>query len=188
MIRCVCCQYFVVLFVARLHWLHVLLSKHKQQIFLLSSCLISLSAPPPPPAGESGYYAEAAFRDGYRTPAPVRLQLTSEWVLRRGGCPWHHEQPPGRDERGQIGRSSTNLVKDIKCWDSETSKDKLTLWTVSPSKKRIWVLHTTTEARSGCSKKKKCCRGYRIWTHSNHLCEKGERQDSNRMTHMWLLV
>lgn len=51
----------------------------------------------PFPAGESGYYAEAAFRDGHRSPAPIQLQFSSERILGRGGRPWHHEQPTGRD-------------------------------------------------------------------------------------------
>lgn len=55
------------------------------------------------PAGKSGHHAEAAFRNGHREPAPVELQLQAERIFRGGGSPWHHEQPTGRDQRGQIG-------------------------------------------------------------------------------------
>lgn len=68
-------------------------SRHRQQ--KCPHLLIPLSLSPP--AGESGYYAEAAFGDGHWAPAPVQLQFTSERILRRGGRPWHHEQPAGRD-------------------------------------------------------------------------------------------
>lgn len=62
------------------------------------------------PSGELGYNAEAALWDGHRAPASDQLRLPSEWFLRRCGRPGHHEQPAGRDQRGQIGRVVWNFL------------------------------------------------------------------------------
>lgn len=72
---------------------------------LFPPLLIGLSLPRYP-AGESGSHAEAAFGDGHRAAASARFQFAPERVLRRGGRPWHHEQPAGRDQRGQIGEAA----------------------------------------------------------------------------------
>lgn len=68
--------------------------------------------------GQPRYYAETAVGNGRRSPTPVQLEFTPEWILRRGGRPWHHEQPPGRDQRGQIeGKtlSTSFLGGDKRC-------------------------------------------------------------------------
>lgn len=74
------------------------------------------------PAGELGHHAEAAVGDGGRTPAAVRrLLLASERLLGRGGRPGHHEQPAGRDQRGQI-RSCLKKKKQIQKIEEEESE------------------------------------------------------------------
>lgn len=74
-------------------WLKGTTSNVENKYFLTCCSFLCIFCP----AGEPGDYAEAAFGDGHRAPAPVRLQLAAERILGRGRRPRHHEQPAGRD-------------------------------------------------------------------------------------------
>lgn len=117
----------------RLHRLHVSLQTHTANI---SSSVHFLYLFHLFPAGESGYYAEAAFGDGHRAPAPVRLQLAAERVLGRGGRPRHHEQPVGGDQRGQIGGNRRESFR-LRGRDEE-GRTNLTPWAALARRRSGW--------------------------------------------------
>lgn len=134
--------------------------------------------------------------DTRASPAPAHVRMGSQegWVpLASWTTAWQRRAWTDR------GKQHESFVKDTKCWDNETSEDKLTLWTASQAlsaahdyrtqewlwlEKEIWKFCYINHW--------KCCRmhpGYKLWKHSNHLWshEKGVHHikdiNKNRMTH-----